>query len=378
MEVKVDKDTNNTMLDVEEIWYIICNIKGFGSKKIHMLIELAGNIENVMNVSINKLSSCGFYNTKDIESFNKSRTEYNIKNKIIEYKNLNQKGVRFIYYGHKDYPRRLYNIQDPPMGLFVKGNLPDEDKFTVAIVGARRCSDYGRIIAEKIGSDMSKYGIQVISGMALGIDSAGQWGTLQSKGKSFAVLGCGVDICYPRENIELYDRLQYEGGIISEYMMGAEPLPFMFPLRNRIISGLADRVIVVEAKEKSGSLITVEYALEQGKDIFAVPGRICDDLSRGCNRLIKSGAAAYTCAEDLFLDLGLEMDKKNGYFVKNNNLLEKEYNVVYSDLDVLPKSLEHIIEETGLEAHKVLEVLTQLQLKDMACEVRKNYYAKIT
>ena len=187
-------------------------------------------------------------------------------------------------------PGRLLPFRDRPAGLFVRGTLPAKDRFTAAIVGARSCTELGRQTAERLAFRLAEAGVQVISGLALGIDGAAHKGALEAGGKTFAVLGCGADRCYPRENYGLFHKMEIQGGVLSEFVPGTSPLPMNFPMRNRIISGLSDAVILVEAREKSGSLITADLALEQGKEVFAVPGRITS-LSRGCNRLIQNGAA---------------------------------------------------------------------------------------
>ena len=193
----------------------------------------------------------------------------------------------------KGYPDKLTHIADPPSALFVKGRLPKETALSVAVVGARNCSPYGREAAAELGRRLAKSGIQVVSGMAVGIDGISQTGALRAGGAAFGVLGSGADVCYPRENMDLYQRLcrgENGSGVISEYAPGTEPAPWKFPVRNRIISALSDVLVVVEAKERSGTFITVSTALEQGKDVYAFPGRMGDRLSYGCNRLIAQGA----------------------------------------------------------------------------------------
>lgn len=205
--------------------------------------------------------------------------------------------------GEKEYPERLTQIQRPPELLYGCGRLPTADRKAVAIVGARGCSGYGRRMAEWFGSRLAAEGVTIISGMAEGIDGISQRAALAAGGDSTAVLGCGVDICYPAANRDLYRQLAGSGCLISEYAPGSRPEAWHFPQRNRIISGLADLVLVLEAREKSGSLITAEYALEQGKDVFALPGRVGDPLSAGCNRLIREGAGSALSPEDILFAL---------------------------------------------------------------------------
>ena len=218
-------------------------------------------------------------------------------------KELEKQGIKVVSVNDRDYPAKLLPYNHRPEYLFYKGRLPDRDKPVVAMVGARACSNYGRKMARALARELSENGVQIISGMARGIDTYSQIGALEGGTPTFAVLGSGVDVCYPTENIELYNDILKNGGIISEYPPGAGPIAWHFPLRNRIISGLSDKVIVVEAREKSGSLITVEWALEQGKDVMAVPGRVGEKLSDGCNCLIRAGAGIITGANDVLNDI---------------------------------------------------------------------------
>lgn len=201
------------------------------------------------------------------------------------------------------YPERLKNIPGAPRGLYVLGRLPEENRLSVAVVGARDCSEYGRFVAKELGAALGSSGITVISGMARGIDGISQEAALDVGGRSFGVLGSGVDICYPKENRELYERLKDCGGLLSEYAPGVPACANHFPPRNRIVSGLADVVVVVEARVKSGTLITVDMALEQGREVYVVPGRMTDRLSDGCNRLIKQGAGILLSIEDFIREL---------------------------------------------------------------------------
>ncbi len=201
------------------------------------------------------------------------------------------------------YPKRLLAYPDMPSVLYLIGSLPEENVPTVGIVGARLCDQYGKKTAEEFSEIFAAAGIQVISGMAIGIDSLAQKGALAGGGKSFAVLGSGVDVCYPPGNQALYDTLCRTGGVLSEQPPGTPPLRRNFPLRNRIISGLSDILLVVEAKSRSGSLITADFALEQGKSVYAVPGRVGDLLSDGCNQLIAQGAGIAWSPEPIIEEL---------------------------------------------------------------------------
>lgn len=290
---------------------------------------------------------------------------------------LEEKGIKFVKAGDEDYPDKLLPFENKPEYLFYKGRLPDEEKVAVAMVGARACSNYGRNMAKNIARELSDNGVQIISGMARGIDTYSALGALEGKSPTFAVLGCGVDICYPTENIELYNNIIKNGGIISEYPPGVPPVAWHFPQRNRIISGLADKIVVVEAKENSGSLITVEWALEQGKDVMAVPGRISEKLSSGCNRLIKSGAGIVTSAKDILEELkyvvfngarGKKVEKKP---------LEKDLALLYSELSLQPKNIYELMNDTGLKYEELVNKLLKLQLMGFVEQPSESYYSRL-
>lgn len=221
------------------------------------------------------------------------------------YEEMNGKGIRMLFMEDGDYPERLKHIPDPPLAVFLKGKLPPADKPVVSVIGTRECSDYGKEVAGELGEMIALSEMSLVSGMARGIDSLSQYAAVKAGGYSLAVLGGGVDVIYPRESGSLYRRLLETGGIISEYVPGTYPVPKFFARRNRIISGISDAVCVIEAREKSGTMITVDCALEQGREVYAVPGRITDRSSRGCHELIKQGATIVTSA-DMFVESVME------------------------------------------------------------------------
>ena len=274
------------------------------------------------------------------------------------------------------YPESLHNIPSPPYALFVKGKLPKEEMRSVAIVGARECTPYGEVMARDFAKTLARNGVQIISGMARGVDSAGQSGALEVGGTSFGVLGCGVDICYPREKIGLYMDLQERGGIISELPLGTNPLPQYFPARNRIISGFADTILVMEAKEKSGSLITADMALEQGKDVYALPGPVNSRLSMGCNRLIRQGAGILLSPDELLVELGICQGKGEENDGQIKLILETAEELVYSCLGLQPQNLDYLFNVTKIPISELLDVLMRLQLKGVVKEISKNYYVR--
>lgn len=283
-----------------------------------------------------------------------------------------------LHYTQKDreYPDRLRHIQSPPKDLYVMGQLPDPHLPAVAIVGARNATPYGYETAVRFARELASNGVQIISGFARGIDRAGHEGALRGDGRTFAVLGNGVDICYPRENIDLYRAVAEGGGFLSEFAPGTEPRARFFPMRNRIISALADLILVVEAREKSGSLITADFGLEQGKDIYAVPGRLCDTVSSGCNRLISQGAGIAISSVNIMEVLDIKNPQLQSFGEKNKNSLALEEETVYSCIRLQPKSTEQLLKETKMSIAELTNILIGLELKNLIKETGRNYYVR--
>ena len=273
-----------------------------------------------------------------------------------------------------EFPLRLRHVYLSPFVLYYKGSLPKEDKPSIGIIGARNCSVYGEELAKEFGSRLSEAGIQIISGMARGIDAGAQRCAVDG-GNAFAVLGSGVDVCYPKENKELYLALCNKGGVISEEPPGTAPAGYLFPKRNRIIAGLSDALLVVEAREKSGSLITVGYALEQGKEIYAVPGRLYDHLADGTNRLIQEGAYLVREPGDILQNFVVQNRNILTNSQKNQKLLlETDEKIVYACLSLHPKHMEQIAQETGIPVPSLSVLLFEMEMKHYIKQPMKNYY----
>lgn len=281
--------------------------------------------------------------------------------------------IQYIRQKESGYPEKLKVHQGMPKGLYFLGRLPDKDRPSVAVVGARRSDSYGNETARTFAKALAEKGVQIISGMAWGIDGMAHEGALEAGGDTFAVLGCGVDICYPAGHRRLYERIMEKGGILSEQPPGMPPIAAHFPARNRIISGLSDLVLVVEAKEKSGSLITADFALDQGKDIFAVPGRVTDARSKGCLNLIRQGAGVADSPQAVLDALGIFSGKNKE---PEKILLAKEENIVYSWIRLQPVSLEELVRKTQMPVQKVLRILVELELKGCIREIQKNDYIR--
>lgn len=276
----------------------ICWLKSSEKYKLLNAVGSAKDIYNMKETSIKNIVG-----EKACERIIEHRKKC-VPAQVFEW--IKEREIKYSYNKMSDFPRKLLKISDPPFGIFYKGKLPDLEVPAVAMIGARNCSEYGRYMAEKFAGEFASKGINIISGMAIGIDGISQRTAIKSGGKSFGILGCGVDVIYPMSNEKLYQNLIQNGAIISEYPPYQKAKPILFPVRNRLISALADVVLVVEAREKSGTLITVDMALEQGREVYVIPGRCTDELSVGCNKLMRQGAGAAVTPQDIIEDMGWE------------------------------------------------------------------------
>lgn len=353
-------------------WYWLCSISGLYRRDIRVLVQYFGTAVEVQQASERELAAVPFLKPEQKDRLLFQKKHFSQEE---EYHKCSRMGIKFISFEQDSYPKRLLQLEDHPYGLFVKGDLPKEQERCVAIVGSRMCSNYGRSAARTLAAVLAEHQVGVISGLASGIDGVSHGAAMEAGGKTYGVLGSGVDICYPRENFLLYQQMEKQGGVLSEYPVGSRALPSHFPMRNRIISGLADMVIVVEAKKKSGSLITADLALEQGRDVYAFPGRVGDPLSEGCNRLISQGAGIITDLEGFLEEVGIcdgKMKKKK----KTNIVLATVENLVYSCVDSQARSLQNISEAVNLPVSQVSSALGSLQMKGLISETAKNHYTR--
>ncbi len=287
-----------------------------------------------------------------------------------QWNKLRERGISYMSYYEEEYPERLRQIYSPPKHLYWKGKFPAEGIISISIVGARDCTCYGRDMARMFGYRLARAGVNVISGMARGIDGWAHQGALESGGDTFAVLGCGVEVCYPAEHQNLYRSIGRRGGLISELPPFMRAKSNFFPLRNRIISGLSDGILVVEARERSGSLITADAALDQGKDVFVVPGRIGDALSVGCNRLIRQGAVPVLSPDDILEYYGLS--DTTIIEEKISSLAEKILDILGS----MPVHRNRIVSEAGGDATAVMKELLSLKERGRIEEVSQGYFMR--
>lgn len=379
-----------------EVMFFLHSLQGIGKKTVKNLMEYFGNVQAVYHAPERELQK--ILKPAQCRLFLDGREKKNPKQ---EMKELEKRGIRYYSIFDKDYPRRLLKTADAPMGLFVKGSLPGEDELTVSVVGTRKHSYYGEKQTMEFCKMIAGMGVPVISGMARGIDGIAQKTAIANGSKTYAVLGCGVDVCYPEEHIRLYEQIPQYGGIISEYFPGTQPAAGLFPLRNRIISALGDILLVMEAREKSGTLITVDMALEQGKEIWVLPGRVDDALSVGCNRLISQGAYILPTVNEFkeeLMDLAVKYGRRRleGFIPEKGEREAKEGNpdmeqgrklsllekAVVAVLDYKPLSLTSIYESLDAESRnqypiaQVSVTLIQLCMKNLAKQAGAGYYTR--
>lgn len=386
------KEKNRRITVTEnEYAHWLFSIPGIGQKTIDKLLCGGRSCMEVYGMQQSELE--GVLGKSQLKNFVESRNVWDFEKEREKLKRL---GIRFIPRIDPAFPERLKNIPDPPFALYVKGELPDESKPSVAIIGARMCSEYGRFMARQLGRGLACAGVQVISGMARGVDGISQKAAVEAGGKSYGIVGSGVDICYPDDNRPLYEALCENGGVISEYPPRTMPKANFFPMRNRIISGLADVVVVVEARLKSGTQITVDTALEQGKEVVALPGRVTDRLSDGCNQLICQGAGVVLGTEDILEKLfevrnRVMYKRKNDKNIENTaktveeeNLDEEQLTIedqILETLDIIPTTASNILEELGKNGVDISIPELMMRLMDMTGNGRiiqeGAYYRKI-
>lgn len=296
-----------------------------------------------------------------------------------EERELSEKeNIRIVSFSDALYPKALKTIHDPPKVLYVKGELVPEETLLLSIVGSRKASPYGLEMTERFARELTGYGFTIVSGFARGIDTAAHRGALSGKGRTIAVLGSGLLDIYPPENKALAKELSQNGALVSEFPLRYPALPENFPRRNRIISGLSLGVFVVEADEKSGSLITARFAMEQGREVFALPGRVDSALSKGTHRLIQQGAKLVQEVQDILEELKIPIADgvAKELFVKESPRLTGEEGVVYEALSDLPKSIDTIVEESQLSAQSALSTLVRLEIKKLVREFPGKRYAR--
>lgn len=366
-------------MDEKVYWYWLCNIKGIGHKKIKKLLQVFESPYNIYKAKEKEYNLIKVLKEKDILQLIKTKNE---KKLFLKYNQLVDNNIKLVTIDDECYPNRLKNIYDPPYVLYVRGQFPDQNKLCIAIVGARKSTIYGREMARYFARKLAENNVEIISGLAKGIDTAAHKGALESNGNTYGVLGNGLKVCYPKENQELSRQMGKKGGLITEYDLNILPNPAHFPLRNRIISGLSQGILVIEAAKKSGSLITVEMGLEQGREIFAIPGRVTDIYSEGTNNLIKMGAKLVSNVDDILEEFKLQINSKMVNDTKKQNkiqeLLDKTEKKVYSCLSLEPKFIDDIANISKMNIQDIMHILFMLEMKGVVKQLpNKNFIINV-
>jgi DNA processing protein len=359
-------------------WVALKWVEGVGNVGFKALLEAFGTPQKVFEAPLSMIKAVPGIGDKTAPQI---RAFKDWKKVEKELECADKTGVSIVTSQDPLYPSQLLSTYDYPTFLYVKGHLKEDD-VNVAVVGSRTASTYGKFTTERLCRELVLRGITVISGLARGIDSAAHRGALSGKGRTIAVLGCGLDVVYPPENEKLFTEISLQGALISEFPFGTPPNAPNFPARNRIISGISLGVVVVEASEKSGSLITARIALEQGREVFAVPGSIDSSGSRGTNKLIKQGAKLIENVEDILEEILPQVtrapklvkpdqrqkqpDDQQKILTSSPDLVLKETEkTVWQVLSQKPVHIDQIITSTGLTAHEVLVILLNLELQGL-------------
>lgn len=366
------------MTELEELMQLNM-VKGIGSITYKALIERFGSTRAILNASIYELEKTPGVGPKISQNIINSSKDIDLKK---EFRLAEENDIRIVPYYSKDYPSNLKAIYDPPLILYIKGNIIESDIMALSIVGSRRSTYYGKTQAERLSKSLSQMGFCIISGMALGIDSVVHNSALKTGGRTIAVLGCGLGMVYPKENLELANRIAENGALISELPISTPPDNRNFPPRNRLISGLSLGVIIVEAALNSGSIITAKWALEQGKEVFAVPGPIDSVYSRGAHKLIKEGAKLIEGPDDIIEELGplsKELTTRNGKEVKDLRglRLNTHEEKIFSVLSSVPLNIDEITLFTKLPPSVVASTLMILEIKKLVKQLSGKRFVKI-
>ena len=358
------------------LWFHALNIN---EKFKYNLWKKVGNCQKIYEGEEDFYKSLGI----DYEKIQKiQESKQRLDNLKELYESLGSRNIIMTTIEDEDYPERLKSIDTPPIVFFLKGDIELVNWPSIAIVGARKCSEYGYSVAKELGNGLEKAGFNVVSGMALGIDEAAHKGALSQGHHTLAVLGCGIDICYPKQNSTLYRMLLERGAVLSEFLPGTEPRPYQFPMRNRIISGLSLGVVVVEAAQKSGSLITAHLALEYNREVFAVPGNINSTLSKGANQLIQSGAKMVTCVEDIIEELVYQLpipcdNFENNYTNNPTLILDKLEIMVYDNLSWQPTPVCDVAQKIHMSEHQIEKILLKLEIKGFITRLPGRRYVRL-
>ena len=341
-----------------------------GPTRLRRLIDHFGDVERAWNASQRELQEV--LDERSIESLLRTRAKLSLDR---EMERIERGGITVFTIGDATYPRLLAQIPSPPPVLYVRGTLLAEDALAIAIVGTRRATSYGREVTGRVATGLAEAGVTVVSGMALGIDAAAHHAALQAGGRTIAVLGSGVDIIYPAEHRSLAERIVENGALISDYPPGRKPDAPNFPARNRIISGLSLGVVVVEAPNRSGALITVDFAADQGREVFVVPGSVLSEKSAGCHRLLRDGARLATSADDILDDLQIGQRKEQVAVQQALPLTDAERRLL-NHINADPQHIDEIVAAAAIAVSEGLALISMLELKGIVRDAGARHFVR--
>lgn len=352
------------MSETRQYWVAFSLVKGIGAVRFQALLNYFGDPQIAWGAPIEALREAGL-SEKVIGNMVELRSAINLDQ---VWEKLEANGITVLIQTDENYPRRLQEIEQPPPVLYMLGDLTSEDEWAVAVVGTRRVTAYGRQVAEDIAGTLARNGITVISGLARGIDSIAHQAALHAGGRTIAVLGSGLDRIYPPENRHLAEQIAAHGALISDYSPGTPPEASNFPPRNRLISGLSLAVVIVEAGQTSGALITAAFAADQGREVFAVPGNISSPGSKGTNRLIRDGAQPLLHPEQVLeaLELTMVAEQRTARVILPADAVEAQ---LFEALGREPLHIDEIRSRTDLPIEKVTATLALMELKGMVRQV---------
>jgi DNA processing protein len=359
-----------------EAYLVLNSLRLIGPVRVRRLVERFGSVEQIFLQSTSSLTSVEGVGQKAAESIRAWEQNFDLAGELAELQRL---GIGVIDREDKRYPQQLLEIYDPPLLLYYKGDLAAANRHGVGVVGARQTSHYGLETAKKLSYQMAYAGLTVVSGLARGIDTAAHQGALAAKGRTVAVMGCSLDLMYPPENQALAEMIMEKDGLLlSEFPLKTPPDKQTFPMRNRIVSGLCGGVLVVEAGAESGALITARMALDQGRQVFAVPGRIDNPLAKGCHRLIKEGAKLVESVEDVlaefeFLFPKSAISESRRVFPSD---LSADERVILENLAVEEVHLDELTRKCGLPSARMSSILLRLEMRKLVCQLPGKFFVK--
>jgi DNA processing protein len=366
-------------------WFALRAVPGLHDAEACRLVQAFGSPEAVQAASTEALMACGSFSLSVAQAIQRGPDRDTQQGIDRELRDLDRLRLAVVTYLDAGYPPRLKMIPDPPLLLYVSGALDQRDQYAIAVVGSRRPTAAGRLVTEELSRDLASAGFTIVSGLARGIDAAAHRGAVAADGRTVAVLGCGIDRTYPPEHQALRKQIEAKGAVVAELPLGAYPYGYHFPRRNRIISGMSLGVVVTEAAVQSGSLITARLAAEQGREVFAVPGFVKAETSRGTNGLIKQGAKLVEHVVDIIDELLPQLDRSFRDRLRDRPKispetgppLEKEEARIYGMLSFEPVQIDRLIEASGLSAADVAAFLLSLELKQLICQLPGPSYIRV-